>query len=175
MLGMPPNEQDKQRELKQLWFVPEMYFHMAQSEKERVSQELLQCTVGELASRCISPQGIEQNQNLICAGAHLMSCAVRLFSIEECVESKRYKEYQKIREWGDDSEIKKEIETYLNKYIHFLLRHMVAHSESKRSMFPKYKTAYETMYKVYWSLDFNSIFNSMESARETLTRELNLT
>jgi hypothetical protein len=139
-----------------------MYYGQAQSTE--VPAQHLQLSVKALADACKDHKGFENHKNLIEASAHLNSCAVRLYAIEECISSERLQNYKNIRERGDACQIRDEINKSTQDYIHFLLRHMVAHSESKRLDSSKYKTAYEVMYESYLRFQFCFIFKKLEAA-----------
>jgi hypothetical protein len=156
--------QDTIRELTQLWFVSEKYFELALSEKDRIPQAALKWTVKILADKCKEQSELSRNKNLIYFVAHLNSCAVRLYSIEENLRSDRWVRYDTLKKCKDEGKIRHEIEQNLAVYIHFLLRHMVAHSESERARHKnkKFRIAFDAMYDIFFALDFDSILKSTD-------------
>jgi hypothetical protein len=164
--------QDAIRELRQLWFVSEKYFELALSEKDKIPETALNWTVKTLADKCKDPSELVKNKNLLYFAAHLMSCAVRLYSIEENLKSGRWSCYNKIINCKDVPKIHHEIVQNLAIYIHFLLRHMVAHSESERSRRKEFKIAFEAMYGIYLDLDFSSILKSVDALIKSIRNDL---
>jgi hypothetical protein len=161
-------DQETIRELRQLWFVSKKYFELALSEKDEIPQTALKWTVKILADKCKDQSELAKNQNLIYFVAHLNSCAVRLYSIDENLKSTRWNYYQKLTKYNDAGRIRDEILQNLAVCIHFLLRHGVAHSESER----KRNTAFEAMYKIFFDLEFDSIFRSMNALIESIGNDL---
>jgi hypothetical protein len=172
LMNVSRSDEESRRELRQLWYVSEMYLSLAQTEKKQISQDSLKWTIKDLASKCDSNQGLKENENLIRAVAHLVSSAVRLYAIEECVGSKRYKAYNRIIGRHNSSEISQEIEGSLHCYIHFLLRHMVAHSETRWKKDRNHEIAFKTMNDIYWKMNFTTIFEKIESAKYSLKSEI---
>lgn len=164
--------QEKIREIRQLWFTSEKYFELALSEKDKIPQIALKWTVRNLADKCKERSELSSNKNLIYFSAHLNSCAVRLYSIEENLKSDRWNRYDKLRNCDDMQRIRDEIMQNLAVYIHFLLRHMVAHSESEWKRYRKFRTAFEVMYDIFFDLEFDSIFKSMDLLTRSLGNDL---
>jgi hypothetical protein len=172
MLRIRFMDEEIKREIKQLWFISEKYFGLALSEKDKIPQPDLEWTVRFLADKCKDPSELSKNKNLIYFVAHLNSCAVRLYSIDENVKSERWKDYNKLKDCKDGGKIQQEIKQNLAIYIHFLLRHMVAHSESEWKKYKKFREAFETMYDIFFDLDFESIFKSMDTLIRSIRNEL---
>lgn len=164
-------QSEEERELRQLWFVSKMYFEKAQSIE--VPKKDLQLTVKRFADICKEDKGLRNHRDLICASAHLDSCAVRLYAIDECIDSERYKNYKKIRECKNEKNIRFFFES-IEHYIHFLIRHMVAHCESKRLDFPKYRAAYNVMYDIYLDLQYCFVFEKLEKTMELIKGDINI-
>ncbi len=160
-------DQEIKRELMQLWFVSKKYFGLALAEKSKIEPTTLKWTVRNLADKCRDRSGLSENQDLIYFSAHLHSCAVRLNSIEENLKSSRWGGYQELKD-EDGQRVQQEIVNNPTGYIHFLLRHSVAHSESRR----KKERAFEAMYDTYLDLDFDSIFMSMSALMQSMESEL---
>jgi hypothetical protein len=164
--------QETKRELTQLLFVSEKYFQLALSEKDKIPQTDLKWTVKILADKCKNPAELSKNKNLIYFAAHLNSCAVRLYSIDENLKSDRWNCYDKLKKCNDGRRIRHEIVQNLAVYIHFLLRHMVAHSESERTRYKKFRVAFEAMYGIFFDLDFDSILKSMDALKRSIRNDL---
>ena len=130
--------------------------------------------IGEFAKQCEDPSYLRQNTALLYASAHLASSAIRLYSIDEVLncQSKRWTEYDNIRKLTDKEAVKKDVLTQLNNLVHFLLRHMVAHSESEWKRHKKYKIAYEAMKDIYFDLDYKTIFAAMSILVRSVESEL---
>lgn len=162
-------------EIKKLWFVAEKYYDLAMDEKTNVPAEELRLTVEELSNRSPNLLDLKSDQHLIYFSAHLSSCAVRLCSIEENLKSKRLDRYNEIIGWSDLDRIQKRIRTSMNIYIHFFLRHMVAHSESKRLYVTKKnaQVVYGEMYKEYLGLDYETILLHLNCVKGEIENELN--
>jgi len=164
--------QDTIRELTQLWFVSEKYFELALSEKNKIPQTAMKWTVKILADKCKDPSELSKYKHLIYFAAHLNSCAVRLYSIEENLKSERWNCYDKLKKCNDGRRIQQEIVQNLAVYIHFLLRHVVAHSESERTRYKKFRLAFEAMYGIFLDLDFDSILKSMDGSIRSIRNDL---
>jgi hypothetical protein len=145
---------------------------LALSEKDKIPQTALKWTVKILADKCKDPSELSKNKNLINFAAHLNSCAVRLYSIEENLKSDRWSRYDKLKKSKDGRRIRDEILQNLPVYIHFLLRHMVAHSESERKRYKSFRTAFEAMYGIFFDLDFDSILKSMDALIRSIRNDL---
>ncbi len=169
-------DKNKLLEIKKLRFVAEKYYDLAMDEKKSVLNEELKLTVAELKNKCLNLSDLQSNQHLIYFSAHLASCAVRLCSIEEILESKRLDRYNEIIGWHDVGKIQNRIRTSMNIYIHFFLRHMVAHSESKRLDMTKKnaRVVYEEMYKIYLDLDYETILLHLDFVKGEIEEELNI-
>jgi hypothetical protein len=164
--------QETIREIRQLWFISEKYFELALSEKDKIPQDALKWTVKILADKCKDPLELSKNKNLIYCVAHLNSCAVRLYSIDENLKSARWNCYDKLKKCNDGGRIRQEIVQNLAVYIHFLLRHMVAHSESERTRYKKFRIPFEAMYGIFFDLDFDSILKSMIALTKSIRNDL---
>ena len=168
---------DKQkREIDQLRFVADKYFELAETEKANISQAALHYTVGKITEYWTNDTNWpETNKSLVYLLAHLASCAIRLYSIDENLKPKRWKSYyEKLITMSDPVEIETEIKQNLDVYVHFLLRHMVAHAESERKRNQQYKKAFEVMYSVYLSLEVCALFNSMKQVKMDIEQEISL-
>jgi hypothetical protein len=164
--------QETIREIRQLWFISEKYFELALSEKDKIPDAALKWTVKTLADKCKDPSELSKNKNLIYFVAHLNSCAVRLYSIEENLKSGRWNCYDKLKKCNDGGRIRQEIVQNLPAYIHFLLRHMVAHSESERTRHKRFRIAFEAMYGIFFDLDFYSVLKSMDALTRSIRNDL---
>jgi hypothetical protein len=165
---------DPQRQIHQLWAIAEMYHELAVSSKNQVEEAQLRLKIGEFAKQCEDPSYLRQNTALLYASAHLASSAIRLYSIEEVLkgQSKRWSEYDRIRNLTDKEAVKKDVVTQFNSLVHFLLRHMVAHSESEWKRYKKYKIAYGAMQDIYFDLDYNTIFDAMNVIVKSIGNDL---
>ena len=136
---------DPKREIDQLRLVAEMYYKLAEKLKSHLDVAMLNMTIREFSDCCKNTSYLHRNTALLHAIAHLSSSAIRLYSIEEIRRSLsiRWKEYDRIRNLTDKHQVKHAMISQMNSLIHFLLRHMVCHSESEWKRFKKYKIAYE--------------------------------
>jgi hypothetical protein len=164
--------QETIREIRQLWFISEKYLELALAERHKIPQTALKWTVKILANKCSDPLELSKNKNLIYFAAHLNSCAVRLYSIDENLKSDRWNRYDRLKHCNDGRRIRQEIVQNLAVYIHFLLRHMVAHSESERTRYKKFRVAFEAMYGIFLDLDFDSILKSMDALIRSIRNDL---
>jgi len=119
------------REITQLWWIADEYFRLTDQVKKYLSDGDLQTTVEKLAKKCQHVSEITgTNALLMLLNAHLASCAVRLYSIDEkrrgC--SKRWKIYKDL-ERKEDKLTVTEVNKTISSIVHFLLRHNVAHEE----------------------------------------------
>jgi hypothetical protein len=163
--------EDERREIAQLWAVAEMYYTLATDAKSHLVPTELKMTVGEFAERCKNRSYLDEHTPLLFTVAHLASCAVRLHSIEEKLNSKRWQEYWKIATSKDQERIKQELKNNIDSFIHFLMRHGVAHSESERKN-SRYKKAFKVMYDFYLTLSYESVLQAMAAARQSIKNEL---
>jgi hypothetical protein len=170
--GVKFMNQETKRELRQLWFVSEKYFELALREKDKIPQTTLKWTVKILADKCKDSAELSKNKNLIYFVAHLNSCAVRLYSIDENLKLDRWNCYDKLKRCNDGGRIRHEIVQNLAVYIHFLLRHMVAHSESERTRHKNFREAFEAMYDIFFDLDIDNILKSMDALRSSIRNDL---
>jgi len=160
------------RETRQLWRVAEIYFDLALDQKKSISTDFLKYSVGDIADKFKNLGDVENYQSLIYMTAHIMSCSVRLYSIDEILKTIRWNKYYNLINCKDSSKVEDILIKDLDCFIHFLLRNMVAHSEKQRKKYEKYEVAFEKMYEVYLNLDFGSIFNSIEKAMKNIQCEL---
>ncbi len=165
---------DPQRQIDQLWIVAKMYHELALNLKSHMDVAPLQLTVREFAEHCKDLSYLHKNIALLYASAHLSSSAIRLYSIEEVRKSKsiRWTEYDRIRKMTDKHQVEQDVKTQTDSLVHFLLRHMVAHSEFEWKRFKQYKIAYEAMHDIYFDLDYNTIFAAMSTVIERIKKEL---
>jgi hypothetical protein len=165
---------DQSRQINQLCIVAKMYHELAEDLKSQLDVTILQLKIRDFADHCKDVSYLHKNIALIHAIAHLSSSAIRLYSIDEIRKSQsiRWSEYARIRQIKDKKLIKQEVGNQIDNLIHFLLRHMVAHSESEWKRFKKYKNAYEAMAELYFELDYCTIFSSYNDAIEAVNKEL---
>ncbi len=165
---------DQSREINQLFIVAKMYHELAKDLRSQLEDMILQLKIRQFAEYCKDISYLHNNITLIHAIAHLSSSAIRLYSIDEILKatSTRWSEYSRIRQIKDKNQVKKEVGNQIDNLIHFLLRHMVAHSESEWKRFKKYKNAYEAMSDLYFELDYLTIFTSYYCAIEAVSKEL---
>ena len=165
-------DKDILRETTQLWRVANIYFDLALDQKKSIPTDFLKNSVGDIADKFESLEDVEKYQSLIYMTAHIMSCSVRLYSIDEILKTRRWNKYYNLINCKDSSKVEDKLKKDLDCFIHFLLRNMVAHSEEKRKKYKKYEVAFEKMYEVYLNMDFDSIFNSIEKAMKNIQCEL---
>jgi hypothetical protein len=159
--------EDKRREIAQLWAVAERYYPLATDAKSHLDPTELKMTVGEFADKCRDQSYLDKHTSLLYAVAHLTSGAIRLYSIEQRLNSKRWVKYKEINNSSNNEEkIKKELEDNIDSLIHFLLRHEVAHAE------PETNKGYIAMYNFYRTLSYESVFQAMAAARQSIKNEL---
>jgi len=164
-------------EINQLWFVAQEYYFMALEEKKNLSDEEMLCTVKDLAIKAETLDLLKENRNITLFTAHLASCAVRLYSIDENKNkigiSKRISSYNNIKGYGNKIEkIEEKIKREMHTYIHFLLRHTICHAEIERFKRPSLVKALDEIYKVYLSLTIEEIFNGMQELMKNMKEEL---
>jgi flagellar biosynthesis regulator FlaF len=159
-------DDDKRREIAQLWTVAQMYYDLAIKEKSLVDPTELKMTIGEFAENCKEKSYLDKHKPLLYAVAHLTSGAVRLYPIEYRLESERWKVYQCIDNINNDEEkVKKELKDNVNSLIHFLLRHEVVHAEPENKK-------YKTMFDFFLTLRFETVFQAMANVRQFIRNEL---
>ena len=168
------NSSDQSRQVNQLCIVAKMYHELAEDLKSQLDVMILQLKIREFADYCEDISQLHENIALIHAIAHLSSSAIRLYSIDEIrkSKSKRWSEYARIRQIKNKIQVKEEVSNQIDTLIHFLLRHMVAHSESEWRRFNKYEIAYEAMAELYFELDYRTIFSSYNDAIEAVNKDL---
>lgn len=150
-----------QRQIDQLWAVAKMYHGLAVRMQPKLTAQL-QLKVSEFADQCKDSSYLRKNVKLLRASAHLSSSAIRLYSIEEAKKSSvRWVEYDRIRNLKNWDQVELEVKAKIKNLVHFLLRHMTAHSEDEWKKFKGYRIAYEAMKKVYFDLDYVTIFDAM--------------
>ena len=125
--------QNNQRQIEQLWMVANVYYDLATSLKDHLSYDQLKLTVREFANQCQDLTYLQQNKNLVLAIAHLASSAIRLYSIDELQKdnSIHWSKYHGILGSTDSIKARTLIQEQIVDVVHFLLRHMVAHSEDE--------------------------------------------
>ena len=165
---------DQTRQINQLYIVAKTYHELAEDLKSQLDFTILQLKIRDFADQCKDVSYLHKNIPLIHAVAHLSSSAIRLYSIDEIRKSHsiRWKEYDRIRKIEDKNQVKQEINNRIDNFIHFLLRHMVAHSESEWKRFKDYRNAYEAMKELYLELDYRTIFLSYNNTIKALNKEL---
>ena len=87
-------------------------------------------------------------------------------------QSIRWREYVRIRKIEDKNQVKQEINNRIDNFIHFLLRHMVAHSESEWKRFKNYRNVYKAMKELYLELDYHTIFLSYNKTIKAVNKEI---
>ena len=159
-------------EINKLSFIANKYYDLAIQEKVILPENHLLLTVENLITNC---NDIKNFDHLIYFSAHLSSCAIRLVTIEEILDSKRLHRYNEIVGWNDILKIQKRIKCCINIFTHFFLRNMVAHSESARFNMKKKnaKIVYDEMYKIYLTLDYQSILNNLEYVKNEIQKDIN--
>ena len=160
--------EDKRREIAQLWAVAEMYYTLATTAKSHLDPTELKMTVDDFKKGCEGKSYLYKHTSLLYTVAHLTSGAIRLYSIEQRLNSERWKKYDAIKKLGKDKEVKKELEENIDGVIHFLLRHGVVHSETERNK----KKAFEAMYDFFLTLSYELIFQAMAAARQSIKNDL---
>lgn len=165
---------DQTRQINQLCIVAKMYHELAEDLKSQLDFTILKLKIRDFADQCKDVSYLHKNIPLIHAVAHLSSSAIRLYSIDEIRKSQsiRWKEYDRIRKIEDKNQVKQEINNRIDNFIHFLLRHMVAHSESEWKRFKDYRNAYEAMKELYLELDYRTIFLSYNNTIKAVNKEL---
>jgi hypothetical protein len=158
-----------QREITQLWWVAELYSKMAEKTKNKLKKKELQTTVKEHADRCNNISDINGTDKwLMLLTAHLTSCAVRLCTIDDIMHSDRqrfYKQLVKDNELEDSS-----LRNNLDKIVHYLLRHNVAHPED----WSKRKMQYGKMQTTFMNLTIYELYDNMRVIRNAIIDEIPL-
>jgi len=165
---------DDKREIVQLWWAGRKYFKMAEDVREDLSDDDLQLTVKQLANKCEKMSDIKGVTALqMKLNAHLGSCAIRLYSIDEKCRgmSVRWSDYESLKNKKDAltvSEVLQKKETV----VHFLLRHNVAHEEDATSKIQKHEKAYKTMQDALQELKIEQLYENMRLVRDEMEKEL---
>jgi len=165
LLGVSIMNQEDERQIEQLWMVAKAYYDLATSLKDYLPDDQLKLTVREFADQCQDLTCLQQNKNLVLASAHLASSAIRLYSIDELQKdnSIHWSKYYGILGSTDSNKARELIHQQIGDVVHFLLRHMVAHSEDEWKDNMKYAIAFKALEEMYFDLTYEKIFSLMDN------------
>jgi hypothetical protein len=163
------------REISQLWWVAEKYFTLAKGFKDKLECQgkCLQTTVTELSKKCECYKDIKKSiEHLMLLNAHLASCAIRLYSIDEKRKgcSMRWAKYQNLK--GNEQLKKPDVKSNIGEIVHLLLRHNVAHEEDLEKENKKYKQQYKKMQKVLHSLTIEALYENMKVVKDEIEKDI---
>jgi len=157
------------REIAQLWWVSEQYFQMSEKVMKKLNKKDLRTKVKELGDRCEDISRIKDTDKLlVMLNAHLASCSVRLFTIDEKIKSMRCLCYKKLKKMNhlEESNLRKN----LDKIVHYLLRHNLAHPEE----WSNYKKQYNIMQKTFMNLTIYELYENVKLVRGAIINEITL-
>ncbi len=160
------------REIIQLWWAADQYFGLAEQTKKNLKKNDLKTNVQGLANKCQHMSDIKDvNEQLMLLNAHLGSCAVRLYSIDELL-GKHYTSTRWFLYVGLEAKknnLKKDdIMVYSDKIVHILLRHNVAHEEELAEK----KAEHKTMQDALQDVEIGRLYESMRLVRGEIGTEL---
>jgi hypothetical protein len=158
-----------QREITQLWWVAERYSKMSEKTKNKLKEKELQTTVKEHADRCHNISDIKgPDKWLMLLTAHLTSCAVRLCTIDDIMHSERQRFYKQLVQEKDLENSR--LRNNLDKIVHYLLRHNVAHPED----WSERKIQYGKMQTTFMNLTIDELYENMRVIRNAIVDEIPL-
>ena len=166
-------DNDDVREIVQLWWVAKKYFKLAETAKEGLLDNDLQTKVGQLADKCKQLSDITgTNEKLMCLNAHLGSCAIKLYSIDENIRgrSKRWNDYKDL-EKKNATLTPNEVKQKASSIVHFLLRHNVSHEEDEAKK-KKYEGAYKVMQEALQDLKIKELYENMQLVMQAMEPEI---
>jgi Mg2+ and Co2+ transporter CorA len=158
---------NRKREIKQLWFMAKHYFSLSTRIKNKLNTAQLKLTPKDTAQTWNNqPKPSSNLKRFTLMLAHLSSCAIRLNTIDEILNSTRWQIYQQIKR---NKQLSIRILRKKSKnIIHCLLRHIVAHSEPSS----KSKSQYIEMENYLQSLSLQQIYTKMNSVINSIRKEL---
>lgn len=164
---------EQKREIKQLWFIGNYYFQLAQRIKTRLPKNVLGRSVQDLTTGFLIKPAFEADQRrVMLLTAHLGSCATRLATIDEIfgdnISKKRLHTYNTLE--GKSDLTCKKLEQNRHRIIHFILRHNIGHQEPHG----KRKQSHNTMEDFLGQLSVRQIFESMESALRDIRKDIQI-
>jgi len=151
------------REILQLWYAARLYYDLM---PDTISATELERTIGEWSLECARVQDFYE-QSLFELSSHLDSCAIRLYSIDEKIESPRYLLYSD--GWNDS---KKAIDIFsrhnTHLIIHCVIRNIIAHHEEKGEK----ASSYTTLRAYYFGLTFREILDGINQVILAIAGEI---
>lgn len=168
------NKDDK-REINQLWFSVLYYFELAKEVKEELQEKEpqgLNTTIQNIADNYLKLSDfIGTKKQIMLLNAHLASCAVRLYSIDELLGKKYtstrwylYNGLIKIKESLKEDDIIKNGD----KISHILLRMGIAHKETDDPS-PKTHKDVEIAFRKF---TIGELYKNIESIKKEIQKEL---
>jgi hypothetical protein len=146
----------EKRELRQLWFIAQHYWGLAQELAKQYVKELdkgISSIACQFNSMVIpSKNTIEYALTLL--GAHMASVATRVTSIDEVLNSGIRTKYMEILKHWNDKDLQNEFDLALKDYIAVMLRDNVGHVERNNKIYKRrevylegktYKELYEAL------------------------------
>ena len=167
------------REIGQLWLFARHYFSLARRLKKKLPENYLNKTPRDIAHKYPNPSDAKSNdKRVILMTAHLSSCSVRLYTIDETLEEKlrrnsrifpdylkQYANYKTVQQ------LQKVLMRNKDKHIHQMLRDNVAHTE--RSLRSKErKNLYEARQRTIEKLTYREIYDSVNKVVQRFKKEL---
>lgn len=85
------------REFEQLFFIADFYFELSKTEKENLTEEEINRSIHDWSLICENETNYKKIGPFLFFSAHLSSCAIRLYSIDETMRSDRWQSYENIK------------------------------------------------------------------------------
>ena len=154
------------REIKQLWYAAKLYYFLLPKD---VDKSEIAKTVGQWSKECESANDFH-TKPLFVYSCHLASCAIRLYSIDEKINNRRYEDY---KDWWKNKQKGQKFFTAKNtgRIIHCVLRNLIAHDEEK-SKDNQNKRSYKELQDYYHSLHFHELHQGMLEVIESIELDL---
>jgi hypothetical protein len=154
---------DDTREIMQLWYAAQLCYSLIPTDIDAADMGKTVCA---WTVECENSDDFYKTP-LFTFSCHLASCAIRLYSIDEKRNYKRYKDYQ---DWWKGQKTKNDFsDGELRCIIHCILRNVVAHNEKQGERTPKY----DEIKNYYFGLTFYGLVNGMKDVINSIAQELN--
>jgi hypothetical protein len=153
------------REIKQLWYAAKLYYSLL---PKNIDKKEMSKTVGQWSKECESSDDFHMTP-LFSYSCHVASCAIRLYSIDEKKNYKRYSDYQDW--WNNPQKGRKSfVSQNTGRIIHCVLRNLVAHGEEKCAN--TIKRSYQELKQYYQGLHFNELDQGMKDVINSIAQDL---
>jgi hypothetical protein len=157
---------NKERELTQLWYGAKLYFNLLPI---NIEIKRLNLNIINWAKECKRHDSFYKD-DLFIFSSHLSSCAVRLYSIDEILNSKRFTNYYDY--WKNKQKGKKYFnKSQTNEIIHCVLRNLISHNEEEDK--DNEKRSYKYLMRYYWKLTFLEIKSGILNVSNNIRSDLN--